>query len=79
VGNVDVFVSYEYRMWIRAASQRNRGVEFLCGHHGGFAVDPFPYDHVEEAFYKFESTPRCEKKTFPELGELLKTCGEVGW
>jgi hypothetical protein len=52
-------------------------VDFLCGHHGGVAVGPFPDDQVVEAFWKFESTTGCEEKTFPELGLFLKTCGKV--
>ena len=72
---MNFFVGNGYRVWIRAAGERNRGVEFLCGHHGSVTVGPFPSDQVVEAFWLFESTTRCEEETFPELGMFVKKCG----
>ncbi len=76
---MDVFLTYGNRVWVGAAGEGNRGVEFLYGHHGGVAVGPFPNDQVVEAFGKFESAAGCEKEAFPELGLFVKECGEVYW
>jgi hypothetical protein len=76
---MDVFLSYAHRVWVRAAGQRNRGFEFLYGHHGGVAVGVFPNDQVVEVFWKFESTTGCEEETVPELGLFVKKYGYVYW
>ncbi len=69
-------MSNGYRVLIRAAGERNRGVEFLCGHHGGVAIGPFPCDQVVAALGKLQATTGCEEKTFPELALFWKKCGE---